>query len=433
MNLTIQPAERLSGAVSVPGDKSITHRALLLGGLSDGVSRIQGFLDSGDCRATMGCLQALGVEIQRPAPETLVVTGRGLRGWREPEDALNCIRSGTTMRLMAGLLAGQPFYSVLRGEAQLGRRPMDRVIVPLSRMGARITGRAHNRLPPLTILGSPLTGAEHTLAVASAQVKSCLLLAGLYAQGTTTVCEPGPSRDHTERMLRGRGVALQSQGLTHRVTGPVPHLEAVDVRVPGDFSSAAFLIVAALLTRDSAVLIQHVGVNPTRTGLLDALRAMGAHIEVQNERDEGGEPVADLLVRSSALRGTTLGGELAPRMIDEFPILALAATQAHGETKVRDAEELRVKETDRVATTVTALRALGAQIEPTPDGFDILGPTPLTGAPVDSHDDHRLAMTLAVAGLIAQGETTALGVECIADSFPGFVDTLNQISRGALQ
>ena len=432
MNLTFQPAARLAGTVTVPGDKSITHRALLLGSLGEGAARIEGFLDSGDCRATIGCLQALGVEIERPQAETLVVHGQGLRGWREPEDVLDCIRSGTTMRLMAGLLAGQPFASVLRAEPQLRRRPMDRIIAPLANMGAKIAGREGNRLPPLIILGRPLHGAKHALPVASAQVKSCLLLAGLYAQGTTTVREPGPSRDHTERMLRGRGVAVQSAGLTHSLSGPVGRLDAVDVRVPGDFSSAAYLIVAALLVPGSEIVIRHVGVNPTRTGLLNALWAMGADITLENERDEGGEPVADLRVRSSELHGTTVGGELAPRMIDEFPILALAASQAQGETRVRDAAELRVKETDRVATTVAALRALGAQIEPAPDGFDIWGGATLVGAPVDGQGDHRLAMTLAVAGLIAQGETAVLGAECIQDSFPGFAETLGRVAGGAL-
>ncbi len=433
MNLTIQATDRLSGALGVPGDKSITHRALLLGGLSAGASRIEGFLDSGDCSATVGCLQGLGVEIERPEAETLVVTGRGLQGWREPEDVLDCVRSGTTMRLMAGLLAGQPFYSVLRGEPQLRRRPMDRVIAPLALMGAQITGRGGNRLPPLSIAGRRLHGADHTLPVASAQVKSCLLLAGLYAEGATIVREPGPSRDHTERMLRKRGVAVHSEGLIHSLAGPVRRMEAVDVRVPGDFSSAAYWIVAALLAPGSELVIRRVGVNPTRTGLLDALRAMGAQVALEDEGDEGGEPVADLRVRAGGLQGATIGGDLVPRMIDEFPILALAATQAQGETHVRDAAELRVKETDRIASTVQALRALGAQIEPTDDGFDVLGPTPLRGAVVNGQGDHRLAMTLAVAGLIAQGETTVLGAECITDSFPGFVESLNQISRGALR
>jgi 3-phosphoshikimate 1-carboxyvinyltransferase len=270
------------------------------------------------------------------------------------------------------------------------------------------------------------------MPVASAQVKSSVLLAGMYAQGTTAVTEPGPSRDHTERMLRARGVAVRSDGLTHTLEGPAPAMSALDVRVPGDFSSAAYLIVAALLVPGSEIVIENVGLNPTRTGLLDMLLAMGAQIAEENPRDEGGEPVADLRVRTSSLRGITAGGDLVPRAIDEFPILALAATQAEGETHIRDAAELRVKETDRIATTVEALRALGAQIEAVPDGFDIMGPTPLTGATADSHDDHRLGMTIAVAGLIARGETVVLGAERIVDSFPGFEAALGRIAGGSL-
>lgn len=433
MNYTIQRATSLHGIVSVPGDKSITHRALLLSGLAEGHSRIEGFLDSGDCHATMGCLEALGVAFERPSQDTLIVTGKGLHGLQEPEDVLNCIRSGTTMRLLAGILAAQPFYCVLSGDSQLRRRPMDRIITPLRRMGAQITGRANDRLPPLTIVGRPLMGTEHVLPVASAQVKSCLLLAGLYAQGTTVIHEPALSRDHTERMLRGRGVPIHSEGLTHHLTGPVDAIAAVDVRVPGDFSSAAYLIVAALLVPHSEILVQNVGVNPTRTGLLDALTTMGADISLENEHQEGGEPVADIRVRTSSMRGTTICGDLVPRMIDEFPILALAATQAEGETHVRDAAELRVKETDRIATTTQALRAMGAHIEPKEDGFIIYGPTPLIGATVSSYGDHRLGMTLAVAGLIAQGETIVCNAECIGDSFPNFGQILHQISGGAIQ
>ncbi|NLG50973.1 MAG: 3-phosphoshikimate 1-carboxyvinyltransferase [Chloroflexi bacterium] len=432
MNLRVRPVSGLRGAIDLPGDKSITHRALLLGSLSAGASRIRGYLDSGDCRATMGCLRALGVPVEQEAEDTLTVRGAGLRGWREPENVLNCVRSGTTMRLMAGLLAGQPFYSVLGGEAQLLRRPMDRVAQPLRLMGAQITGRQSGKLPPLTLVGAPLHGIEYTLPVASAQVKSCLLLAGLYAEGMTTLIEPGPSRDHTERMLRARGVELSSQGLCHAVRGPANDLTPLDLTVPGDFSSAAYFLVGALLVEGSEVRLRHVGVNPTRTGLLDALRAMGAEITLLDEREEGGEPVADLLVRSQGLRATTVAGDLVPRMIDEFPILALAATQAEGVTRVRDAAELRVKETDRIATIVEALRALGARIEPRPDGFDVEGPTPLVGAAVDSFGDHRLAMTLAVAGLIARGETTVLRAEWIADSFPGFEPRLQALAPGAL-
>ena len=407
MNLTLRPAPPLRGAVRVPGDKSITHRALLLGAVGDGTSRVRGYLDGGDCRATMGCLEALGVTVERQddagtGAGALIVRGVGLRGLRPPSLSLDCVRSGTTMRLLAGLLAGQRFGSVLDGADQLRRRPMDRVIAPLRRMGARIDGADGGRRPPLAIAGGPLHGAEHLLPVASAQVKSCLLLAGLYAEGETVVVEPGPSRDHTERMLRARGAAVETAGLRHALRGPVSSLAALETAVPGDFSSAAYWIVAALLVPGSGLLIRDVNVNPTRIGLLDALEAMGAHIERLDARDEGGEPVADLLVRSGPLRAVDVGGDLVPRMIDEFPVLALAATQAEGITRVRDASELRVKETDRVATITAALTALGARVEPHADGFDVEGPT-------------------------------VLGAECIADSYPGFIETLQHLAPGALE
>ncbi len=426
-NYMIRPSECLSGRVNVPGDKSITHRAFILSALAEGASRVTGYLDGGDCQATLQCLGQLGVVIESPAPGTIIFQGQGLHGLREPDDVLDCQRSGTTMRLMAGVLAGLPLYSVLTGDDQLRRRPMGRIISPLTDMGAAVMGRDHSRLPPLSILGGHLKGTEHELSVASAQVKSCLLLAGLFARGRTTVVEPGPSRDHTERMLHARGVDVQSRELKHVLKGPVERLEPLDVQVPGDFSSAAYLVVAALLTQDSDLLIKDVGINPTRTGLLDALVSMGADIALEEGRDEGGEPVASLRVRSSSLHGTNVNGSLVPRTIDEFPVLALAATQAQGETRIRDAAELRVKETDRIATTVTALRALGAEIDAVPDGFDILGPTPLQGAQVDSHGDHRVAMTIAVAGLVAEGTTTVHRAECIADSFPGFRETLSSL------
>jgi len=424
MQLRTKRATSLSGHVTVPGDKSITHRALLLGSLGDGPSRIEGYLHGEDCRATAGCLAELGIDIERQGQSTILVRGRGLNGWSAPARPLDCVRSGTAMRLMAGLLSGQRFPSELTGNDQLLARPMDRVILPLRAMGARIRGARDDRLPPLLIEGSPLAGARHLLPVASAQVKSSLLLAGLYAEGRTEVVEPGPSRDHTERMLEACGVTVHSQDLAHTLDGPVQSLQPLDVHVPGDFSSAAYLCVAALLVPGSEVVIENVGINRTRTGLLDLLREMGADIAEENAHLEGGEPVADLLVRHSSLKGISIGGEVVPRAIDEFPILALAATQATGETHVRDARELRVKETDRIGTTVTALRALGAEIAPTPDGFDIIGPTPLVGTLVDSHDDHRLGMTIAVAGLVANGETIVLGAERIADSYPGFAGTM---------
>jgi len=431
MNLSLHPVSSLRGEVHVPGDKSITHRALLLGGLGDGPTRIRGYVDSGDCRATMGCLAALGIEVAREGGDTLVVGGRGLHGWRAPTGPLDCVRSGTTMRLLAGILAGQHFDSVLDGAEQLRRRPMDRIVVPLRQMGARIDGADGGRRPPLAITGGPLHGVEHLLPVASAQVKSCLLLAGLYAEGDTIIVEPGPSRDHTERMLRARGAAVESVGLRHVIRGRVSSLAAVDTAVPGDFSAAAYWIVAGLLVPDSEVLIREVNVNPTRTGLLDALAAMGAHICL-NLKDDAGEPVADLEVEAQTLPGAVLAPALVPRMIDEFPVLTLIATQAEGVTRVRDAAELRVKETDRVATITQTLTSLGARVAARADGFDIEGPTPLRGGVGDGHGDHRLAMTAAIAGLIAAGETTVLGAECIADSYPGFEETLFALAQGAL-
>ncbi|MEA3408050.1 MAG: 3-phosphoshikimate 1-carboxyvinyltransferase [Chloroflexota bacterium] len=432
MRLAVRGVPRVAGEIMVPGDKSITHRALFLSSLAEGDSKITGYLDGADCRATMDCLRQLGVPIAKEGEEALVVHGKGLRGWQEPEAVLNCVRSGTTMRLMAGLLAGQDFYSVLSGESQLRRRPMDRVTHPLQKMGARIWGRQSGRLPPLSILGSPLRGIEYALPMASAQVKSCVLLAGLYAEGATAVVEPGPSRDHTERMLRARGVELTTEGLRHELLQAPSRIEPMDVSVPGDFSSAAYFLVSALLASEGDVLIRGVGTNPTRTGLLDVLKKMGADVEIVNPRTEGGEPVGDLQARPQELRAVEVGGAMVPRMIDEFPLLALAATQAQGVTRVREAKELRVKETDRIATTVEAMRAMGAQIEERPDGFDVEGPTPLRAAVVDSHGDHRLAMTLAIAGLLTPGETYIEGGECIADSFPGFVERLNALTGGAI-
>ncbi len=421
--LSVERSVRLRGRVCVPGDKSISHRALLLGAIAEGTSRVEGFLAAADCRATLGAVRALGVEVEEHTASGLTVHGRGLRGLREPEDVLDCSRSGTTMRLLAGLLAGQPFLSVLSGEAQLRRRPMARVVEPLRRMGAVVLGRDAGRRPPLAIHGGDLNGIDYTLPVASAQVKSALLLAGLYADGPTTLRVPGPARDHTERMLLAMGGMLDTREGTLTIE-PAQHLQAVDVAVPGDFSSAAFLVVAATLVPGSEVTLENVGANPTRTGLLDLLRAMGADATLHGERIMAGEPVADVTVRTAELRGIEVAGDLVVRAIDELPVLAVAATQAQGETLVRNAAELRVKETDRIATTVEELRRLGAQIEARPDGFLVHGPTQLRGATVHSHGDHRLAMALVVAGLIAQGPTPVQDVACIADSFPGFEATL---------
>ena len=416
--LTVHPGAPLRGRVRVPGDKSISHRALLLGALADGSSQIRGFLPCGDCLSTLSCLQALGVEVETHDPATLTIHGRGLRGLRAPAAPLNCVRSGTTMRLLAGILAGQPFESTLTGAPQLLRRPMRRIVEPLRRMGADIEDTGGHA--PLTVCGRRLRGCDHTLPVASAQVKSALLLAGLYAGGPTTIHQPGPARDHTELMLAARGADIEITGLTVTLA-PSPPLP-LSLVIPGDISSAAFPLVAAALLPGSEVTIESVGINPTRTGLLDVLRMMGAELALDNEHEQGNEPVADVTVRASGLTGVEVGGDTVVRMIDELPVLAVAATQAHGATVVRDAAELRVKETDRIAVLAAELRALGAHVDALPDGFVIEGPTPLHGAVVDSHGDHRLAMALAVAGLIAEEEVVIENVDCIADSFPGFIE-----------
>lgn len=426
-HITIHPNQPLVGQCRVPGDKSISHRAVIFGSIAEGESRIRNFLDGGDCRSTVDVMRALGVRIDEESPTELIVHGRGLDGLQEPTDVLDCGNSGTTIRLLTGLLAGQSFNTVLNGTAQIRRRPMGRIVKPLRMMGATIYGRQDGDLAPLGIVGSRLRSMEYTMPVASAQVKSCLLLAGLYANGLTVVRQPGPSRDHTERMLRAMGAPIASHGNTVHGERPSQPLEPLQITVPGDISSAAFLLAAAATVPDSHVTIADVGVNPTRIGIVDALAEMGAHIEYHNRHEDGGEPVADLAVRFGELRGATFGGRDIVTMIDELPVLAVVATQAVGRTVVRDARELRVKETDRIATTVSELRKMGAKIEPTDDGFIIEGPTRLRGAPVESHGDHRLAMAMTVAGLIAEGTTVVYGAEVTADSFPGFESTLRAL------
>jgi 3-phosphoshikimate 1-carboxyvinyltransferase len=411
----------------VPGDKSISHRAALLAALAEGTSVIENFLPGGDCLATLGCLRALGVPVTELSPTTLQIEGAGLQGLKEPVAPLDCVNSGTTMRLLAGLLAGQRFFSVLAGRPQLTRRPMARVVEPLRRMGATIHGRQEGRLAPLAIQGSRLGGIDYTLPVASAQVKSAILLAGLYGNGLAIVREPGPSRDHTERMLAAMGAPVTVLGPVISSERPQEALRPLEMTVPGDLSSAAFLLAAGVLVPGGQVTITGVGINPTRTGILDILRQMGAELVVENERLEVGEPVADVTVRYSPLRGVEVGGAMIPRAIDELPVLAVLATQARGRTVVRDAAELRVKETDRIATVVAELRRLGAEIEERPDGFVVEGPARLLSAPVSSHGDHRLAMALAVAGLVAAGALLIEDTECIADSYPGFERALRKL------
>jgi len=409
------------GRFVVDADKSVSHRALLIGALARGATRISNLLDSEDCRATRRAIRQLGVGVRETGDET-IVSGRGLRGLAPAAGEIDCGNSGTTMRLLAGVLAGQPFESTLTGDVSLSRRPMDRIILPLREMGARITGSEDSR-PPIHISGGDLTGKSHSLPIASAQVKSCLLLAGLLASGSTSVSEPAASRDHTERMLGYFGVDVETDGNRHTVRGDDQPLGR-EVTVPADISSAAFFIVAALLLDGSDAILPSVGTNPTRSGALEVLRAMGGQIRLLDERLLGPEPVADVQAGRSRLEGALIRGEIVPRLIDEIPIIAVAATQASGKTTIADASELRVKESDRIAAIVAELGKMGARIDPRPDGMVVDGPTRLRGARVDSHGDHRIAMALAIAGSLADGKTTISGAECIRISFPGFVRLL---------
>ena len=417
----------LKGELSPPPDKSISHRALIFCSISNGRSRVKNLLMAEDPISTMNAMRALGADIRQYDNE-IVITGTGLHGLREPEDVINCGNSGTTMRLLTGLLSAQPFFSVLTGDSSLRGRPMKRVITPLSMMGANIYGREQNSLAPLAIRGNRLKGIEYSSPVASAQVKSAVLLAGLYADGTTTVVEPRKSRDHTERMLPAFGANLKVDGLRVSVT-PVDELHPQDITVPGDFSSAAFFLVAALVVKGSEVMIRNVCINPTRTGLIEVIKLMGGSMEILNERDVSGEPVADILCRyTDQLKAVDVPEELVPSMIDEFPIFSVLATQADGVTTIRGAEELRVKESDRIKTMATELSKMGAEVEEYPDGMSIRGPVKLRGATLQSHHDHRVAMALSVAALLAEGETTILGTEAVDISFPGFYDELKRLS-----
>jgi 3-phosphoshikimate 1-carboxyvinyltransferase len=426
MKRTVRAARRLRGTIEPPGDKSISHRAAILNAIARGEATVDNFQTGADCLATVRCLRALGARIESPAPGALRVQGTGRSGLREAAAVLNAANSGTTLRLLAGLLAAQPFFSVLTGDASLRSRPMERIIDPLRAMGARIQGRAGGTRPPLAIEGGRLRGIHHRLPVASAQVKSALTLAGLYADGETVLEEPAPSRDHTERMLRAMGAAILAGEGGLRVSPLTGELAPLSLRVPGDISAAAFWMVAAAAHPDAELRLTGVGVNPSRSGILDALRTMGARIAVEEERTWGCEPVADIVVHSSRLHGAVIEGALIPRLIDEVPALAVAACLAEGETVVRDAGELRVKESDRIRATVGELRRLGADIQELPDGMVIRGVDRLRGASCGSHGDHRLAMALAVAGLLAAGETTIRGAEAVAISYSGFWDDVDR-------
>lgn len=408
----------LRGSVRVPGDKSVSHRAVMLGALAEGITHVRGFLEGEDTRATAHVFEQLGVRIETPSASERIVHGVGLHGLRGSDAPLDCGNAGTGMRLLTGALAGQAFDSTLVGDASLSKRPMRRVIEPLSRMGAVIESEAGG-LPPLRVRGGRrLQGIDYTLPVASAQVKSALLLAGLYADGETVVREPHPTRDYTERMLAAFGWPIEFSPGYAKLRGG-HRLRATDVKVPADFSSAAFFLVAASIVPGSELRLEAVGMNPRRTGLLTALRRMGADIREENASEQGGEPVADLVVRHAPLHGIELDGELAPDMIDEFPALFVAAACAQGVTTVRGAAELRVKESDRIATMAQGLRALGIDVEEHPDGATIV-PGALRGGEVDSHGDHRIAMSFAVAAQRAAGEVRIGDVANVATSFPGF-------------
>jgi 3-phosphoshikimate 1-carboxyvinyltransferase len=420
----VNPVSRVRATLEVPPDKSISHRSFIFNAVSSGAATIEGPLDSEDVRSTVACLRALGANIDWPERgATARVEGRGLRGLFEAEDVLNCGNSGTTMRLLTGLLAGNPLLSILSGDASLRSRDMARVIAPLRQMGANIQGRQGDRLAPLAIRGGNLKAIGYTSPVASAQVKSAVLLAGLYADGETRVTEPEKSRDHTERMLGAMGAELGGEGTTVSIQGG-PKLEPLSLRVPGDISSAAPWLVLAACHPDAEIRLHGVNVNETRTGLLDILQAMGANIERLEERARGGEPVADLVVRSAHLKPTEVGGSLVPRAIDELPLVAILGCFAHGETVVRDAKELVVKESNRVEAVVQVLRRMGAKIDDRPDGFVVHGPVKLHGAAVDAGGDHRIGMLSGVAGLLAAAGETAVANDAVAVSYPGFWDDL---------
>ena len=424
---TVAPIKTLRGEVSVPGDKSISHRSIMFGSLAEGTTRVSGFLMGEDNLSTWKAFESMGVTISQTGIDALEIKGVGLNGLKEPGDVLDCGNSGTTMRLMSGLLAGQNFFSVLTGDKYLRKRPMKRVVTPLAAMGAQIWGRDGGERAPLAIQGGALTPTTYASPVSSAQVKSAVLLAGLSVDGETTVTEPYLSRDHSERMLSCFGAEVKPFEGGVSLTGR-PRLLGQEVIVPGDVSSAAFFMVAGLITPGAELLIRNVGINPTRSGIIDILVAMGGQMEMLDIREQSGEPVADILVRHSQLKGIEICGDMVPRAIDEFPVISVAAALAEGTTTIRDAEELRVKETDRIDAMVSELGKLGGQVEGRPDGMVITGVEQLNGGTVTSHGDHRIAMSLAVAALSARDSVTIKDAACTETSFPGFWDLLGKFN-----
>ena len=433
---TVTPPRSLKGAATPPGDKSISHRAILLNAIAEGSAIVSNLCVGDDRDSILRCMRGLGARIKRLPyhvhgeedrdMDCFLVRGNGPQSLKEPSGVLNAGNSGTTMRLVTGLLAAQPFFSVLSGDRSLRRRPMDRIIRPLTHMGARITARGDDSLPPIAIKGGSLRGIEYALPVASAQLKSSLLIAGLHAQDETTVISPAASRDHTERMMKAMGADISQDGL--HLTVRRSRLQAANIRVPGDISGAAYWMVAGACHPNATLRIRSVGINPSRTGIVEVLEAMGARIHLENEHDDLGEPAADIVVESSDLTAVEVAGDLIPRVIDELPIIALAACHAKGTTVIRDASELRVKESDRIAATVDGLTRLGADVEELEDGMLIRGGRKLTGTTCRSYGDHRIAMTMGIAGLLADGETTVLGADDAAISYPSFWDTIKNLT-----
>ncbi len=419
----------LRGELTVPGDKSISHRSVMFGALAQGRTEISRFLTGADCLSTIACFRQMGISIEQNGSD-VTVQGKGLHGLSESSGILDAGNSGTTVRLMSGILAGQRFTSRITGDDSICKRPMKRIMQPLTEMGAFITSIRGNGCAPLEICPSALHGIHYQSPVASAQVKSCVLLAGLYADGKTSVTEPVVSRNHSELMLRYFGAAVSSEGTTATIA-PEPVLTGQKITVPGDISSAAYFIAAALLVPGSEVLLKNVGINPTRDGMLRVCRAMGADIELLNEDSSGAEPCADLLVRSSTLHGVVIEGEIIPTLIDELPVLAVLAAFAEGTTTIRDAAELKVKESDRIAVMTDNLSRIGCDVEATDDGMIIHGGKPLHGAVIDSHRDHRVAMSFAVAALACTGETEIRDSDCVTISYPGFYDDLQMLCRQA--
>ncbi|MBE5924441.1 MAG: 3-phosphoshikimate 1-carboxyvinyltransferase [Lachnospiraceae bacterium] len=426
--MIISHLSNLHGEIIVPGDKSISHRSIMLGSLAEGTTEVTGFLQGADCLSSIACFEKMGIEIENnPINNMVKIRGKGLHGLTAPAGVLDVGNSGTTTRLMSGILAAQPFSSKVDGDASIRKRPMGRIMTPLSEMGASFESLATDKCAPFIIHGGKLHGIAYNSPVASAQVKSAILLAGLYADGVTSVTEPYLSRNHTELMFEEFGVDIKSQGTTATVT-PANKLTAQHIHVPGDISSAAYFIVAGLITPNSEITIKNVGINPTRDGILTVCKMMGADIKLSNVKDDIGEPVADITVSTSSLHGCVIEGDIIPKLIDEIPIIAVMAAFADGTTIIKDAQELKVKESNRIDVMSTNLSAMGVDVEPTDDGMIIKGGKPLHAATIDSKLDHRIAMSFAIAGGLADGETNILDAECVNISYPSFYEDLARLN-----